>query len=82
MPPLRVRPSDVLDLSRYFVRLLSKQQGVRLALTPEAERQLLAYNYPNNVVVSSLQPATQPPAVRCECGDVQLPSACLLATPP
>jgi transcriptional regulator with GAF, ATPase, and Fis domain len=40
-----------VDLERYFMRVLSKQKGVRLALTPEAERTLLGYSFPNNIVV-------------------------------
>jgi hypothetical protein len=51
VPPLRVRPADIVDLERYFMRVLSKQKGVRLALTPEAERTLLGYSFPNNIVV-------------------------------
>eukprot|EP00883_Tetradesmus_obliquus_P009178 jgi/Sobl393_1/19957/SZX72903.1 len=50
VPPLRVRPADIVDLERYFMRVLSKQKGVRLALTPEAERTLLGYSFPNNIV--------------------------------
>jgi len=52
VPPLRVRPADVLDFVRYFMRVVSKEQGVKLTLTPEAERALLAYNFPDNVAVS------------------------------
>lgn len=51
VPPLRVRPADIIDLERYFMRVLSKQRGVRLTLTGEAERQLVAYTFPNNIVV-------------------------------
>eukprot|EP00882_Tetradesmus_deserticola_P011080 GHRQ01011715.1.p1 GENE.GHRQ01011715.1~~GHRQ01011715.1.p1 ORF type:complete len:603 (+),score=315.83 GHRQ01011715.1:299-2107(+) len=50
VPPLRVRPADIIDLERYLMRVLSKQKGVRLALTPEAERTLLGYSFPNNIV--------------------------------
>lgn len=52
VPPLRVRPADVLDFIRYFMRVVSKEQGVKLTLTPEAERALLAYNFPDNIAVS------------------------------
>lgn len=34
------------------MRVISKQAGVRLTLTPEAERQLLGYSYPGNISVS------------------------------
>jgi transcriptional regulator with AAA-type ATPase domain len=49
-----VRPADVKDLQRYFVRLLSKQNGVTISLTPEAQRQLEAYNWPNNISVRKM----------------------------
>ncbi len=51
VPPLRVRPADILDLERYFMKTLSKQKGVVLKLTAEAERQLVAYTFPNNITV-------------------------------
>lgn len=49
-----MRPADVKDLQRYFVRLLSKQNGVTISLTPEAQRQLEAYNWPNNISVRKM----------------------------
>lgn len=42
-PPLRVRPADILDMQRYLLRIISRQRGETLSLTPEAERQLLSY---------------------------------------
>jgi hypothetical protein len=42
-PPLRVRPADILDMQRYLLRIISRQRGEALSLTPEAERQLLSY---------------------------------------
>lgn len=51
VPPLRVRPADILDLERYFLRVISKRSGVKLTLTPEAERQLISYTFPNNITV-------------------------------
>jgi transcriptional regulator with AAA-type ATPase domain len=59
VPPLRVRPADILDLERYYMRLVSKEQGVKLTLTQEAERALLAYSFPENITVST-GPATCP----------------------
>lgn len=47
-----MRPSDILDFERYFMRLISKEQGVKLTLTQEAERALLAYSFPDNIIVS------------------------------
>lgn len=51
VPPLRVRPADILDFERYYMRVISKEQGVKLTLTQEAERALLAYSFPENVEV-------------------------------
>eukprot|EP00878_Enallax_costatus_P004842 GHUV01005096.1.p1 GENE.GHUV01005096.1~~GHUV01005096.1.p1 ORF type:complete len:906 (+),score=289.25 GHUV01005096.1:167-2884(+) len=48
-PPLRVRPADIIDLERYFLKVISKRSGVKLTLTPEAERQLITYTFPNNI---------------------------------
>lgn len=48
-----MRPADILDFQRYFMRLISKEQGVKLSLTPEAERSLLAYSFPDNIIVSA-----------------------------
>lgn len=53
VPPLRVRPSDILDLERYYMRVVSKEQGVKLTLTQEAERALLAYSFPENITVNT-----------------------------
>ena len=40
MPPLRVRPADILDLQRWYLKDVCRTTGAALALTPEAERQL------------------------------------------
>lgn len=53
VPPLRVRPADIIDLERYFMKIISKRNGVKLTLTPEAERQLATYTFPNNINVST-----------------------------
>lgn len=46
-----MRPADILDLERYYMRVVSKEQGVKLTLTQEAERALLAYSFPENITV-------------------------------
>lgn len=48
-----MRPSDIIDFERYFMKVISKEQGRRLTLTQEAERQLLAYSFPDNINVST-----------------------------
>ncbi|KAL3157783.1 hypothetical protein ABBQ32_012207 [Trebouxia sp. C0010 RCD-2024] len=50
MAPLRVRPADVADLQRLFVRgvAMSRGQG-SLSLTPEAVLQLESYSFPGNI---------------------------------
>lgn len=58
VPPLRVRPADILDLERYYMRVISKEQGVKLTLTQEAERALLAYSFPENITVRGLSKRT------------------------
>eukprot|EP00879_Flechtneria_rotunda_P013356 GHRR01013946.1.p1 GENE.GHRR01013946.1~~GHRR01013946.1.p1 ORF type:complete len:902 (+),score=300.53 GHRR01013946.1:340-3045(+) len=74
VPPLRVRPADILDLARYFVRLLSKQRGVRLQLTPEAERTLASYTFPNNVnELESVVERAAVQAINTEEGDNKQP---------
>jgi polyferredoxin len=51
VPPLRVRPEDIPDLAKYFLRTLAREQELgRLELTPDAERRIVAGAYPNNVV--------------------------------
>lgn len=59
VPPLRVRPEDIDDLTRYFIRSLGRQRGIgrSLELTPEALKRLEAGQYPNNV--SELEAAVQ-----------------------
>ncbi|KAI8465837.1 MAG: cyclic nucleotide-binding protein [Monoraphidium minutum] len=48
VPPLRVRPADILDLEQWYLKDVARTTGVRLTLTPEAERQLQAYAFPGN----------------------------------
>lgn len=60
MPPLRLRPADVKDLQRYYLRELARRQGSgggsmpRLSITDAALKQLESYNWPGNQVVSAL----------------------------
>ncbi len=50
VPPLRDRPSDIPRLARFFLgRAARNLAKPHLALTPEAEKVLLAYGWPGNV---------------------------------
>ncbi|HUB09036.1 MAG TPA: sigma 54-interacting transcriptional regulator [Myxococcales bacterium] len=50
LPPLRQRREDVLPLARWFLLQLSRQWArAPQELSEEAERKLLAYDYPGNV---------------------------------
>ncbi|GFR44902.1 hypothetical protein Agub_g6247, partial [Astrephomene gubernaculifera] len=55
VPPLRLRPSDVRDLQRYYLQQLARRQGasptssLRLELSPGAVRQLESYGWPGNI---------------------------------
>ncbi len=50
LPPLRERPGDILKLARHFLGKAAHGLGKpHLALSPEAERVLLAYGWPGNV---------------------------------
>lgn len=50
--PLRVRPADVADLQKLFVRGIAKARGQgSLTLTPEAVLQLESYSFPGNIKV-------------------------------
>jgi transcriptional regulator with AAA-type ATPase domain len=52
VPPLRVRPGDIADLARYFVRQAARRKGLPQAnLTEEAIRHLESYTFPNNIKV-------------------------------
>lgn len=51
VPPLRVRPADIIDLQRYFLRKIGQRTGKRIALSREAERQLEGYSFPGNTRV-------------------------------
>ena len=47
VPPLRLRPADIADYQKYFLKLLSqgRPDGAQFVLTPSAERRLLAYRW-------------------------------------
>jgi DNA-binding NtrC family response regulator len=49
IPPLRERPEDILPLARHFLAFYSADAGRPLALSPEAEKALLAYAWEGNV---------------------------------
>ena len=53
--PLRVRPADVADLQKLFVRGIAKSRGQGpLSLTPEAVLQPESYSFPGNIKVPLL----------------------------
>ncbi|KXZ56033.1 hypothetical protein GPECTOR_2g1585 [Gonium pectorale] len=62
VPPLRLRPSDIKDLQRYFVRELARRSAggpgsgpsPRVDLTPAALRQLESYGWPGNITEVAL----------------------------
>jgi two-component system response regulator HydG len=50
VPPLRARGNDVLLLAEHFVEKFSKRSGKAISgIDPEAQRKLLAYDWPGNV---------------------------------
>ncbi len=50
IPPLRERPSDIRRLARFFLERAAKELNKPgLAISPEAECVLMAYNWPGNV---------------------------------
>ena len=48
IPPLRDRDDDALILANYFIKKNSSVRAMK-KLSPEAERELLQYNFPGNV---------------------------------
>ena len=57
VPPLRVRPGDVADLARYFVRQAARRKGLPQAnMTQEAIRHLESYTFPNNIKAGHRNP--------------------------
>ncbi len=57
VPPLRLRPGDVKDLQRFYLRQFMRTQGAsatsspRLAVTPAAVKALESYAWPGNITV-------------------------------
>ena len=50
LPPLRIRPDDILLLGRHFIERFNVQyQKAARGLTPAAEQALLTYNWPGNI---------------------------------
>lgn len=50
VPPLRVRKADVGDWVNYYISIICRARGIpQPQLTPEALRQLQAYDFPNNL---------------------------------
>ncbi|NEO29476.1 MAG: cyclic nucleotide-binding domain-containing protein [Symploca sp. SIO3C6] len=50
VPPLRVRKTDLGDQMNYYLSLICRARGIpKPHLTPEALRQLQAYDFPNNI---------------------------------
>lgn len=50
MPPLRSRPTDIIDLADYFLKLYAREEGKQfVSLSPETEKKLLAYPWPGNI---------------------------------
>jgi transcriptional regulator with AAA-type ATPase domain/NAD-dependent dihydropyrimidine dehydrogenase PreA subunit len=50
VPPLRVRKADIADHVTYYISLMARDRGLpKITVTPEAIRQLQAYDFPNNL---------------------------------
>ncbi|MEQ9371484.1 MAG: sigma 54-interacting transcriptional regulator [Coleofasciculus chthonoplastes F3-SA18-01] len=50
VPPLRVRKTDISDQMNYYISLLCRAKGInKPKITPEALRQLQAYDFPGNL---------------------------------
>lgn len=49
IPPLRVRPSDIVPLAEHFLTLAASAGGSDKQLTPAAIEKLSQYNWPGNV---------------------------------
>ncbi|SHJ98949.1 sigma-54-dependent transcriptional regulator [Propionispora hippei] len=50
LPPLRQRLEEIIPLSLYFLRELSRQKGKRFQnISPEAAKELVSYSWPGNV---------------------------------
>lgn len=49
LPPLRERKEDARLLVDYFLERISRSKGIRYSVSPDAMKQLLAYDWPGNV---------------------------------
>jgi DNA-binding NtrC family response regulator len=50
IPPLRSRPTDIIDLADYFLKLYAREEGKQfVSFSPETEKKLLAYPWPGNI---------------------------------
>lgn len=50
VPPLRVRKTDLEDLTNYYISLSCRAKNIKkTSVTPEALRRLQAYDFPNNL---------------------------------
>ena len=64
VPPLRVRPADIVPLTVFFLRDLARRTGARApaTLSAAAMRQLQAYSFPDNI--AELQAVVERAALR------------------
>ncbi len=49
IPPLRERRDDIIPLTRYFLKKLSKKYEVNISMSEKAYEKLLKYDWPGNV---------------------------------
>ena len=50
VPPLRVRKADLDEQIKYYINLISREKCItKPSITPEALRNLQAYDFPNNL---------------------------------
>jgi len=67
VPPLRVRKTDIGDQMNYYISLLCRAKGInKPKVTPEALRQLQAYDFPGNL--RELQNLVERALVQSDCG--------------
>ncbi|MFP4413659.1 sigma 54-interacting transcriptional regulator [Coleofasciculus sp.] len=67
VPPLRVRKTDIGDQMNYYISLLCRAKGInKPKITPEALRQLQAYDFPGNL--RELQNLVERALVQSDCG--------------
>jgi len=96
LPPLRARPQDIPLLIDHFLRELAARHGRGpVAVDPEAQRRLLAYDWPGNIrelqnvleramllaEQDVIGPEHLPPDVRAPRGSFAVPAAVAAADP-